>query len=221
VTWQTYWLEDTGTVALGLRRYARDWDRAGATRWECEYGWHAAMGWRDLVTPARRETRDGRRTRAAAQPCDAADPAWPRRCAGDCGYEFRAGDEWQEWEEPVYARAGGTRYVLHTGWPPPPGTEQAGPGACWDAWWLPPAWRGTDGISLMVRCPRPDGTPGSNDWPVDAPAHPGGGRWTRDGDPRHPETLTVTPSIAIGKPGTDGYYHGFLQGGVLTDHLGG
>jgi hypothetical protein len=223
MTWPAYWLAETGLVALGLRRYRRDWDRAaGAMRWECDYGWHAAMAWRGQLAPERWEEHVGcghrDRDRAAAEPCDHADPRWPAQCDGGCGYQFTPDDMWQEWEEAVYATADGTRYVLHTGWPPPPGIAQAGPGAMWDAWWLPAAWRGPDGIGLMVRCPRPGGTPGSNDWPVDAPAT-GGGRWTRTGDPRT-GPVTVTPSIAIGDPAKAGYYHGYLTGGVLTDHLG-
>jgi hypothetical protein len=79
--------------------------------------------------------------------------------------------------------------------------------------------RGPDGVSLTVRCPSPDGRPtAANDWPVDHPSS-SGGRWTRTGDPKAC-TVTAHPSIAIGLPGTPSYYHGFLQDGVLTDHIG-
>jgi hypothetical protein len=79
---------------------------------------------------------------------------------------------------------------------------------------------GLDGICLTVRYPRPDGSAGRPwDWPVDGPSR-SGGRWARNGDPRAC-AVTASPSIAIGDPGKPGYYHGFLQNGVLTDHLGG
>jgi hypothetical protein len=221
VTWPTYWLDPDGTVALGLRRYRHDWDQGAAARWECEFGWHQAVAWRGEFAPQRWDTDPrGCQVTAAALPVDHADPRWPQVCAGGCGYRFAPADEWQEWEEPVYTSPGGARFVLHTGWPPPPGVTVAGPGACWDAWWLPDGWKGPDGIGLTVRCPRPDGTPGPpHDWQVDAPAT-GGGRWTRTGDP-HRGDLTVTPSIAAGVPGRPGYYHSHLQAGVLGDHLGG
>jgi len=220
--WPTFWLEPDATVALGLRRYRRDWDSAvGALKWECDYGWHQAVTWRGEFAPERWTELGGHRAHAEPELLSHDDPRWPSACAGGCGYQFTGTDEWQEWEEPVYTGPGGARFVLHDGWPPPPGTRTAGPGATWDAWWLPEDWRGTDGISLMVRCPRPDGSRGTHDWPVDSPAA-GGGRWTRTGDPRA-ALVTATPSIAIGDPGTAGYYHGFLgrdHPGVLTDHLG-
>jgi hypothetical protein len=222
MSWPTFWLEPDGTVALGLRRYRHDWDSGGgAMRWECGYGWHQAMTWRGELAPERFTDEHGHRAHATPELLDHADPRWPQACAGGCGYRFLPSDEWQEWEEPVYTGPGNARYVLHTGWPPPPGMLLAGAGATWDAWWLPGDWLGVDGIGLMVRCPRPDGTPGSNDWPVDSPAT-GGGTWTRTGDPRQ-ALVTVTPSIAIGEPGQPGFYHGFLgrdTPGVLTDHIG-
>lgn len=218
--WPCFWLDPAGTAALGLRRYARTGDWHGAA-WTCEAGWHQGFAWRGMTAPARVEEDDGHRHHAAAAKVGHGDPAWPAQCARGCGYEFDGDDEWQEWEEPLYRRAGtGQMVILHTGFGAPPGTQVAGPGAMWDGWWLPAGWKGADGIGLMVRCPAP-GAPAerSHDWIVDGPST-SGGQWTRTGDPRHPETLTVSPSIAAGDPAAAGYYHGFLQAGVLTDHAG-
>lgn len=224
MAWPCYWLEETGRVAFGLRRYTWRDAQAGARVWECSAGWHAGFGWRGLTGPARMvEDADGggRRHYAMAAPVSHGDPAWPGECQRGCGYRFTDEDRWQEWEEPILSGQGG-EWVRHVSWPPPPGTQTAGPGAMWDAWWLPAAWKGADGIGLMVRCPDParPAEPRAHDWIVDGPAT-SGGRWTRVGDPKDPPSLTVTPSIAAGEPGTPGFYHGFLQAGTLTDHLGG
>lgn len=221
--WPCYWLEPTGEVALGLRRYAYH-GGDGTHVWDCSSGNHDAFTWRGITAPAmRRRTPDGREHMAAAAEVPHDDPAWPAACERGCGYVFTDADRWQEWEESLYRRVAGHGglYILHSSIGAPPGAEPAGPGAMWDAWWLHDSdWKGPDGISLLVRCPRPDGTPGTpHDWIADGPAT-GGGRWTRTGDPRQPATLTITPSIACGHPGTPGYYHGFLRAGVLTDHAG-
>jgi hypothetical protein len=226
--WPCFWIEPAGTCALGLRRYTPLAGQQGEHAWTCAAGWHTAFAWRGLTAPVRLTAPDehGYRHQAAAAHVGHADPLWPSQCAAGCGYAFGDGDVWQEWEESLYRRADTGQVVfLHSGWPPtpdPPGAATAGPGAMWDGWWLPQSWKGSDGIGLTVRCPRPDSSPGSgNDWIVDAPSTGTGGRWARTGDPRQPESLTVSPSIAIGVSGTPGFYHGFLQAGVLTDHLGG
>lgn len=223
MSWPCYWLESTGTAALGLRRYAYA-GGSGSAIHDCAAGNHEAFAWRGLTVPERFETRgDGTRLHTVPDPVDRDDQAWPRAC-GRCGHPFAGTDRWQEWAETLYRRADGALVMLHTGLPGPPGAQPAhaaGPGAMWDGWWLPEDWRGPDGIGLIVRCPDPAQPARAfpHDWTVDAVAT-GGGRWTRTGDPRDPATLTVSPSIAIGHPGSDGYYHGFLQGGALTGHLG-
>lgn len=205
---QTYWLEPTGTVATGLRRYT-----TGSREYTCEGGWHEAMVWTG-GEPARFDDRDGRRSLAAPGEQDPADPRWPAECG--CGYRFTDADPRQPWQEPIYLRPDtGERYTIKGRDSfPPPGLLVAGPGASYDAWWYPDAWRGPDGIALVVRCPGSD----YNEWGVDQPAA-SGGRWVRTGDPRA-ANVTASPSIAAGDPAKPGYYHGFLQAGVLTDHLG-
>lgn len=82
------------------------------------------------------------------------------------------------------------------------------PGMLYDGWWLHfGETKKEDGISLVAV------TPNGHHWHIDGPAT-GGGTWTRTGDPKKPETLTVSPSILVSD------YHGFLQNGRFTDDLG-
>lgn len=206
----TYWLEPTETVALGLRRYT-----AHSGGYTCEGGWHEALVWTG-EGPAEFQGEGDRRSLAPADWPDSSRPnaAWPEECGRGCGYRFSDDDPRQSWQELLYvAPATGQRYTIHPQ-SHPPGVLKAGAGATYDAWWYPDAWRGPDGIALVVRCPNSD----YNEWGVDMPSS-SGGRWTRSGDPRA-ANVTASPSIAIGEPSKPGYYHGFLQAGVLTDHLG-
>ena len=135
---------------------------------------------------------------------------WPTHC-DTCEHEFT--DEAN--------RSGGASRVYRN-----PGTGQeydeprtAGPGAMWDAWWMPDDWKGADGRCLVVICP--DGT----EWTIDGTAS----NCTRPGDhdhrcwPRYGEPPNVTvdknagPTCSAGAgsilvPG----YHGFLRGGRFT-----
>jgi hypothetical protein len=208
----TFWLEPIDRVRLGLRRYAR---RSGSAAWTCADGWHNALVWTGTEIDAEYDER-GYLKPIAESPHD--DPLWPAECDRGCGYRFTPDDNWQAWSEQLYRRVDtGELRVLHIYHPPDVPTAE--PGAMWNAWWLESFGRGPDGICLMVRCPRPDGSPGTaRDWSVDGPSS-SGGHWTRTGDPRQ-ANVTVSPSIAIGDPGEPGHYHGFLQSGVLTDHVG-
>lgn len=207
--WTTYWMDPTGVSRVGLRRYSLR--SGGAT---CGTGVHSAVAWLDLEVPSRPARKPpGRPT------FDADDSRWPVTCAA-CAYVFRDEadfDERQVWTEPIYQVAGtGELRALHNELHPPD-IASAGPGAMWDADWFPEHWRGWDGISLMVRCPRNDGAGAGSDWPVDMPSQ-GGGRWARSGDPKTGR-VTVSPSISIGTPGEPGAYHGWLQDGVLSDPI--
>lgn len=123
------------------------------------------------------------------------EPRWPKAC-WRCGRVFTDADNWECFLEVLYRRTDSGELLT---------TEQAPAGAMWDAWW----WREGDAsatadiekLCLMVM------TPGG-EWMVDDPRKP----WHRTGDPRHPETLTVRPSILI-----PGKYHGFLTAGVLVE----
>ncbi|MFL5481125.1 MAG: hypothetical protein ACJ8AK_02965 [Gemmatimonadaceae bacterium] len=113
------------------------------------------------------------------------DPRWPATC-DQCGEPFQVDDDWQVNCYTLYSGAPDGKLYPH---------RRAPAGAMWNARWWPAD--NPDGITLMVMLP--DGC----DWMVDD------GRWTRTGDPRKPETLTVRASIRSPR------YHGFLTEGRL------
>lgn len=218
MSWKTFWMEPTGKVRYGLRRYTK---RFADDDWTCAGGWHTAIVWTDDVVDHVVDKYGFSEQPLETPPPD--DPRWPTECGEGCGYRFAEHDRYQLFFEDLYRRTDtGELRVQHPSLNPPD-VPSAEPGATWDAWWMrsagPDGEPGEDGIMLMVRCPRMDGSVGAgNDWCVDAPAG-GGGRWTRTGDPRE-ANVTASPSIAIGPPGSPEFYHGFLQDGVLTDHIG-
>lgn len=211
MTVQTFWLEPTNDVAVGLRRYS---DGEGGM--DCAHGYHSALVYTGLE-PADR-TADGY---LAPRPMVENDPRWPTHCGEpDCGYEFRDIDHWQMWQEQVYRRTDTDELrVLHQG-APAPEAPAAEPGACWNASWMPVNWRGPDGIALMVRLP--DG----HDWHVDSRASNCGRPdddvhhcWVRHGDPRECH-VTVdkngdTCQAGAGSIQSPGW-HGFLRDGWLV-----
>lgn len=91
---------------------------------------------------------------------------------------------------------------------------QAPVGAMYDATWMHRADDGglykryEDGLCPVVITP--DGP-----WVIDGPSYDGQKHhscpWTRTGDPRKPETFSVTPSIHF-----PGRYHGWLRNGELV-----
>lgn len=99
--------------------------------------------------------------------------------------------------------------------------QAAGPGAMWNADWMPSAWKGHDARCLVAICP--DGT----EWMIDGGANnctrPGEDHdcWPRHGEPpnitvdKHPEPGRSTCSAGAGSIATPGY-HGFLRDGVFT-----
>jgi hypothetical protein len=211
---KTFWLEPTGRVRIALRRYAH---RGGHDGWTCADGWHEAVAWTGEEVDEVRNERGHWVQPVPKPPRD--DPRWPVECDKGCGYRFAGEDRWQVWDGALWRRTDtGELRVLHTGMAPPD-VPAAEPGACWDATWMGDGFAGPDGIHLMVRCPRPDGSDGNpHDWPADGPAS-SGGRWTRSGHPPDCD-VTVAPSIAIGDPTGPGFYHGWLRDGYLTDHIG-
>lgn len=210
---QTFWLEPTEQRARGLRRYGRTADGG----WDCAGGYHHALIYIDRVPATYSDGDFGRRTLAPAPQVPRDDRRWPTHCV--CGYQFTEGDAWQTWSTLIYRRTDtGTEHVLHTD--APDDAPTAPPGATWDAWWLPDCWRGPDGIALMVRLPN------GRDWAVDSEASNCTRKgephacWVRHGDPRECR-VTVdkagdTCTAGAGSILVDDY-HGFLQGGVLTE----
>lgn len=151
----------------------------------------------------------------------AGDERWPTRCA--CGYEFDKDDTWQVLGRQLWENADGERRILDAVHGDPAGLQAWGPGAMYDAWWLPEdgSWRGPDGLSLTVICP--DGHP----WHIDGRAsnctRPGEDHdcWCRHGVPplitvdKNPEPGRSTCEAGGGSIATRGY-HGFLRGGCFT-----
>lgn len=211
---QTFWLERTDQVAVGLRRYTH-----GGGGYDCAHGHHHALVYTGLED-ATYEDRDGRQTLGLRPDVAHDDPRWPHTCAQLCGYEFTDDDQWQDWQEQVYRRTDtGDLRVLHQA-SPSPDAPSAEPGACWDAWWMPFS-RGVDGICLMVRCP--DG----HDWMVDSRASNCGSPddnvhhcWVRHGNPRECRVTVdkngATCSAGAGSIATPNW-HGFLRDGQLVE----
>jgi hypothetical protein len=213
---QTYWLEPTDLVAWGLRRYSSS-DGAGL---DCEHGYHQALVYLDSRQAVWNEY-DGHKSLAYRGLLDESDPRWPKVCQACNDYEFRDGDTWQDWQELIYQRPDtGQQYVLHTNAGADDlGIPSAPPGACWNAWWMPSAWKRPDGIYLMVRLPN------GHDWNVDSEASNCTRKgephecWVRHGDPRecHVTVDKNGDTCAAGAGSIQGGdYHGFLQNGVLT-----
>ncbi len=177
-------LMPTDKARTALRRYCSDSSCTG------RHGYHNAsieIGTRPVVWE---NNGDGRSYSVVEQKPARDDARWPSCCS--CGYVFKDDDVWQLFSELIYCRDNGEEYTL----------RDAPLGAMWNADWYPDAWRGPDGISLVVK------TPGG-DWVVDGPSSDHGKegpRWTRTGTLPH---VTVRPSILIGG------YHGFLTNGVL------
>lgn len=120
------------------------------------------------------------------------DARWPRKCEA-CDYVFAEDDEWQLFYRPLMRRADTGEAIT---------TEQAPPGAMWDAAWYPQ--KGPDGASLMVKLP--PGGPG-DEWSIDMPGT-GNSRWTRTGTA---PDVTASPSILTPR------YHGWLRDGWLVE----
>lgn len=127
--------------------------------------------------------RVGSSSREATPEERAAHP-WPDRC--ECGKaEIR-------WEQLWVAPATGEMRPL----------ERWGAGAMFEAWWMDyPAWHGPDGICLIVRTP-------AGDWHPDHAKQ----KWSRTGDPRKPETLSISPSILFPTE----IFHAHLVAGKLV-----
>jgi len=215
---QTFWLEPTDQVAVGLRRY-----RSGEGGFDCPHGYHSALVYTGVEPAVFRDDDYPRRVLELRSKAPYDDPRWPTKCE-HCNYAFDGDDAWQDWQELLWRRTDtGELRVLHKGAPAPElGAPAAEPGACWDAYWIPENWRKVDdGIYLMVRLP--DG----HDWAVDSRASNCGSPddhahqcWVRHGDPKECQVTvdkngnTCTAGAgSIASPN----WHGFLRGGQLVE----
>jgi len=211
---KTYWLESTGVLAWGLRRYSH-----GSGGFDCIHGYHSALNYVGR-TPALFDERGYQKSYQSGTPHDS--ELWPTECERGCGYRFTDADEWQDWQELIYRRTDtGQEHVLHPSADASAvGAPTAPPGASWDAHWLTYlAGRNSDGIVLMVRCPN------GHDWNVDSESNNCTRKgephncWVRHGDPRQANvTADKNGDTCAAGAGSilAGDYHGFLQAGVLT-----
>lgn len=188
-----YLLTRTRTARVIARVYT---DPPTSGLWTCDAGFHSAEVEVDVIDVI--EDDDG--YLAPLDPAEARGQ-WPTLC-DDCGADL-----------PDDALRLAVQRGLWTGPDSRVGSlDEFGPGAMWDAWWLP--WKGPDGLCLAVKCP--DGA----EWQIDGPAR----NCTRPGEPhkcwvRHgtPPRLTVDKNGDTCKAGggsiqTPGY-HGFLRAG--------
>ena len=211
-----FWLDPAGLARVGLRRYCSSRaDRSECPREGGRWKYHGAMVELDDVTFRSYAEHPEGCDHWQTGPDETAlvpdfefpghdDPRWPAQC--ECGYEFVAEDEYQDWWEPLYRGDTGGLTTL----------RDAPPGAMWDAWWYP--WKGADGRSLVARCPN------GHEWTIDSRATnctmPDDNEhrcWVRHGEP---------PNITVDKNGLTcaagagsilaGDYHGFLRDGVFT-----
>lgn len=203
---KTFWLEPTGEIAWGLRRYSPNSCCAAGTR-----PYHDALVYIGRQPAPYRD--DGHR--GMLPMLDHDDFRWPTTCT--CGEPFTDSDTWQMWQELLYRRTDtGDLHVLHTS--APAWAPTAPGGACWDATWLS-SYPSPDGVHLMVRLAN------GHDWQVDSQAsncaRPGEPHfcWIRHGDPRACQ-VTVDKAGDTCAAGAGSIlaadYHGFLQDGVLT-----
>lgn len=224
-----FWLEPTGMVELSLRRFTYGLSKGEEARpghRVCRAQPLRDDGYRQgcdasvklgIEIPIRFEKAKpgGFRTIREVPVKDrpkASDRRWPKACSS-CGEPFKRGDTRQVNQAEVYVRSDDGEEVAFRGY-----GDRSMAGALYHAWWREGwiskdaqgnerGYTGPDGICLVAVCPN------GMAWEVDGPAT-GGGGWTRTGDPRKPETLSVTPSIVAGD------YHGYLQAGVFTAHIG-
>ncbi|ODS99807.1 MAG: hypothetical protein ABS52_19550 [Gemmatimonadetes bacterium SCN 70-22] len=229
-----FWLERTDLQRLWLRRYRSDCPAQVPTKGYCNAmavkydAIDGSLAFHGDVNGAGWEARpDGTSDHWASVHAD--DPLWPDRCER-CGRAFHPTEDVKQlFAHPLYRGApDGKLYTLY----------DAPVGAMWDAHRMTDAWRGPDGICLMVK------TPGG-DWLVDGQASnctrpqevsvpPPEGRegtgwyrfershycWVRHGDPRQPATLHVDKNGNTCQAGAGsiviGGWHGFLHHGHLT-----
>lgn len=204
-----YWLEPLDLVQVSLRRYTGD-AHGPCPLMPGKYSWHNAISAPIGEAAPSWGTLDiGKKYLAGIPTLPVEDPRWPVACG--CGFVFPPDSftsHRQMVQDLLYTGGGQERTT----------TAAARPGALWDGVWCNDIvdWTGSDGISLF--CKTPDG-----EWHVDGIANNCAGPhmtgavprthfcWERVGDPRNPETLTVSPSIRSGS------YHGWLRNGVLVD----
>jgi hypothetical protein len=195
MTWRCFLVEPTGECRRQLRRYSDRTCPADGFNGKCD-ATSAPLPNGPVIW---HESGRYYTTEPPEWPRD--DPRWPQACAS-CGQSFAETDTWQLWYERLYripAEHGGGECTI----------RDMPIGAMWRAdWFEDTSWVGPDGRCYAVQLP-PGGI--SDQWVIEQPSS-SGGHWTRTGEP---PLITASPSILTPR------YHGFLQGGILTDDLEG
>lgn len=193
-----FMVHETDRCRLSLRRY---WGN------DCGGSYHNAQtpigeGHYEVVH------RDGQRDHVRViEQLDPNETRWPVK-RDKCGAPVPDSAEKQLFSDRIWLDDAGKEHSL----------RERTPGMMWNAWWMPEAYRGPDGLCLNVVCP------GGHEWMIDGPASnctmkedrgPYGQAhrcWTRTGTP---------PLIQVGKQWGKtcsagagsiqaGSYHGFL-----------
>src|ERR1044072_2413872 len=201
---QCLWFEPAGK----LRRFFRRFTWSGQSKCSSQFGSHNASVFLDEMedlTPYETISCD-----IDVEPFKD-DSRWPTHCV--CGYAFQPDDQYQISVDRIYRRTDtGEEMTFQT----------APAGAMWDAWWYPDAWKGSDGIALVVKMPQ------GGEWVVDSrcsnctlPNDNVHKCWIRHGNPRKPETLLVDKNGVTCKAGGGSIqmtnWHGFLRFGFLEE----
>jgi len=193
---ECFWMVPTTSVQRSLRRYVFNKAENGLEKCSSRYEYHNASNLLDVMeVPLDQLLICGDGTPNETSPWVAHDHlSWPIHC--ECGYEFKASDEWQVNLDRLYEGTKG-RFTID-GMPP---------GAMYDAEWykIEAGYGvGSDGVALCVKLP-----PGRewDVWHVDGIGK-ASSRWDRVGTiPK----ITATPSILTPD------YHGFLRDGWLEE----
>lgn len=198
---KTFLIEQTDRVRVGLRRY-RDSSKDTCPVNGAYHNAYTPIGEAPIIWGE----SGGRRVMMGQPPVPHEDPRWPARCT--CGYGFEPEDHRQVFQEEIYRRVDtGEEMTL----------REAGPGAMWDAWWMPFS-RGPDGRCLVVKCPN------GAEWMIDSRASnctlPDDNEhrcWVRHGEP---PDITVDKNGLTCAAGAGSIqardYHGFLRNGEFT-----
>jgi hypothetical protein len=184
-----FMVADTGRDRLSLRRFVFH-----ANGGSCS----GRMGYHDASVPIGEAAEDGTIV-TTTKPSSGYenDWRWPKSC--ECGYAFKADDQWQVSCKSIYRRDDtGEEFTQ----------EELPAGAMYDATWLKGEGSekrvGPDGLALHVVCP--PGKSWGDHWHVDGPANNGPG-WQRSGTVPN---VTANPSILTPR------YHGWLRNGILV-----
>lgn len=212
---KVFWIEPNHRERHWLRRY-----RSSAEH-KCAKTGSYCNGMRLIGDADIRYTADGNISSRDDLKPPKSDPRWPIACEA-CGEPFTEKDEYQLFGRQLFVRPD-TGEVMTT--------NDAPPGACWDAWWITErrkggptgvGWMvGDDHRCLMVKCP--DG----HDWMIDARASNCTMKddnahhcWVRHGRPEdgtlHVDKNGHTCQAGGGSIDT-GKWHGFLHNGHLTN----